>query len=755
MKTKYWIFSLIVILLISFLVYWKTDLFKDEAIYIAVSGPMSGSSQPNGEAMVHGIKLYLEELNRWGGIDGRPVKLLVYDDQNKAEQASANALEIANQSQALAVIGHYSSTTSLAASPIYKEYGVPAITGTATTDALTKENDWYFRIIFNNSDQGALLAHYVRKILGYEEASILYDKDAYGSTLAEAFAQNAKKIGLSIKHQWGFDTAEPITVKKTLAKMIDDVKKSPEEAGMLFFAIHSTEAVQAITQLRQIRQIRVPIIGADALSSSNFIHKLSEFPQEQAQPGYYSDGVYTTSPLLFDIASERAQEFIKDFQNEYQRTPTITSAMYYDATLVAINAIQKTLQQYTKMSLSETRKQVRNNILRLSRLENALDGTTGDLYFDEHGDAVKSIPIGIYENGKATVAMRQYQPVTQLQNVDNLLQDILDNKMILVNGKFMSEAQVVHAGIDFNDISEMDVSSSTFTVDFYLWFRFKGEFDDTDIEFINIFDPTKNQLGEPIVDQQSAGSEITTRTYRLKTQFKADFDFHKYPLDRQLLPIYFRHKTLTRDKLIYVVDAQGMGIHKTGNQSPENKTKNVFSVGGWKVEKVLFFQDSLKNDSTLGIPELFNAQKRIEYSRFNSAVEIDRYVFNFVLKNLLPVIFLIVLGYASFFIQTFPQKLALGANMIVATSLFHLKLSSELRDIDYIILIEYFFYLVYMLAIFTIAIAILNHLEAAKEENADKQYLSRLDLFGKIAYPLFFFVTVISTLIYEYYFTIH
>ncbi|EDN69508.1 Extracellular ligand-binding receptor [Beggiatoa sp. PS] len=743
MKATYWIFSLIVILLTSFLVYWKTDFFKEEAIYIAVSGPMSGTSQPNGEAMVEGIQLYLDDFNRRGGIDGRPVKLLVYDDQNEAELATAKALEIATQSQALAVIGHYSSTTSLAASPIYKEYGVPAITGTATADALTKENDWYFRIIFNNSDQGALLAHYVRKILGYEEASILYDKDAYGSTLAEAFEHTAKKIGLSIKHQWGLDSAEPTEVKTTLNQMIATVKESkgsPEEVGMLFFAIHSTEAVQAITQLRRLGR-QVPIIGADALSSNNFTEKLSQYPQERAQPGYYSDGIYTTSPLLFEIASEQAQEFYHNFQKEYEKSPAITSAMYYDAAMIAVDAIQKTLKQPLQISLENTRKQVRNNIWRLSRLENAIDGATGYLYFDEHGDAIKSIPIGVYENGKPTVAMRQYQPMTQLHNVDNLLQEVLDNKMLLVNGKFMSEASVVHAGIDFNDISELNLSSSTFTADFYLWFRFRGDFDDTDIEFINIFDPAKNQLGKPIVDQHSK-ENITTRTYRLKTQFKADFDFSKYPLDKQILPIYFRHNTLTRDKLIYVVDAQGMGVHKTGNQSLKKKTENVFSIGGWKIEKVLFFQDTQKNDSTLGIPELFNEQQRIEYSRFNSALEIDRHVLSFVLKNLLPVIFLIVLGYASFFIQTFPQKLALGTNMIVATSLFHLKLSSELREIDYIILIEYFFYLVYLLAIFTIAIAILAHLEADKEENANKGYIYRLNLFGRIVYPLFFFVTI-------------
>ncbi|OAD18621.1 Extracellular ligand-binding receptor [Candidatus Thiomargarita nelsonii] len=154
---------------------------------------------------------------------------------------------------------------------------------------------------------------------------------------------------------------------------------------------------------------------------------------------------------------------------------------------------------------------------------------------------------------------------------------------------------------------------------------------------------------------------------------------------------------------------------------------------------MLFFQNSHQNDSTLGLPNLFSNQQRIEFSQFNAGINIERHVTSFILKTLLPVLFLIALGYFSFFLTAFAPKLAIGTNLILATSLFHLKLSSDLANIDYIILIEYFFYLVYMLALFVILVALFYHLGEGKEDEKTELLLKRTNLFGKIFYPIILF----------------
>jgi branched-chain amino acid transport system substrate-binding protein len=740
MKVKYWIYSLLVFLLVLFAIFlWKIAPFssENESVYLAVVGPMSGNSQINGAAMIDGIELYLDQINQQGGLHGQPVKLLVFDDQNKPELAKKWALEIAQNSQILAVLGHYTSSASLAAAPIYQQYGIPAISGTATVDELTPGNDWYFRIIFNNSDQAALIANYASKVLGYQEANILFDDDAYGSTLAADFIQQAKLIGLDIKHQWHFDSEA--SFKNRLKKIVATLTASPTNPGILFLATHSTEAVETIVTLKQqLEGIKIPIIGADALSSPNFMEKLKQYPQEQARPGYYSDDIYTTAPILFDLAGERTQEFRYAFVKKYQKLPIITSAMYYDTAKVIIETAQKRLKSKVAMTIQQKRQQLKNGLWQIALVENAIEGVTGTIYFDDDGDVVKSIPIGIYKNGRLIAAMRQFQPLQTLLNRKNLLQQVLDNQIIELNGRFMSQARVVYVGLDFTEVGELDIEEGFFAADFYLWFRFKGDFDDQNIEFINLLNPLEKPEWEVVSEWHSPVEKgITTRTYRIITSFKVDLDFHKYPLDQQLLPIYIRHKSLTQNELIYVVDVAGMGLDKLNSPSAiQQYTDKFFSIGGWLVTQLSFFQSTLTNDSTLGITEFFGEQQRIEYSVFNATIMIKRNLLNFVLKSLMPVIILVALGYIAFFLHQSGEKLAIGTNLILATSLFHLQLGYDLPQIDYMVLLELFFYLVYVLSIFIIILAILDHIYEKKNIAKGEAIVHRFNTIGLLFYPL-------------------
>jgi len=767
MKIKYWLLIIILLFSASF-IWWSGFLLTEEPIYIALSGPMSGTSELNGKAMVQGVQMYLDQINQQGG---RPIELLQFDDQNQPDLAKQTALSIAKQSQAVAVIGHYTSSASIAAAPIYQQYGIPAISGSATADKLTQGNDWYFRTIFNNSDQGSLLANYVRKILKYHVVDILFDEDVYGTTLAQSFVQTAEFIGLTVRYQWSINPADTSGFDNTLSKMIDSLQSSTHKKSMIFFATHSTEAVKAIIALRDAKiSKQIKFIGADALSSSRFMKKMSRNPRELLQPGYYSDGIYVAAPLL--INEKKMQNFRHEFIHKYQEEPTMTAALYYDAAQVMVQAI--TQLKASAQTLEENRRQVKHTLGQLSRLEDAVAGITGNLFFDKNGDIIQSIPIGFYEKGHPITAAYQFQLLNAIQDQDTLLQNVLDNKIIQVNGKFMNRTQVIYTGIDFNEINELDFAQSLYSADFFLWFRFKGDFDDANIEFLNVLDLSYS-LEKPLVQQtfvagkmlsnpkmlldikeqllptkiianmsEQFDDKVKVKAYRIKTTFKADFDFHNYPMDVQILPIYFRHKILPKDALIYVVDTQGMQLKQFDPKHIEASTRTFFKLGDWGVNKILFFQSLYQNDSTLGMPTLFDNQQRIEFSQFNVLITIKRHVFNFIIKTLLPIMFLLALGYLAFFIASFGQKLSIGVNLILASSLFHLQLSSNLSNVGYIILMEYFFYLIYLLAIFIIAVAIFYHFTEDRVEDENVIALrKRIDLLGQIFYPVILLTGVI------------
>lgn len=759
-KSKVWLYTWLGIgLLVVVLGIYKIITLQS-TIYIAAVAPMTGEDSQDAKGMYEGIQLCIDEFNARGGINGRRVELLMFDDQGRADKAQGQAIEVATQTDALGVIGHNTSGTSLAASPIYKENGIVAITGSATTDAITRDNEWYFRVIFNNSDQAALAANYIRKVLNHETANIIFSEDAFGKTLAASFIETAKSIGLTIENAWSFPQDDKDATEHALSMAEENLKKrleNPEKDNsfpMLFVATHPAEAIEIVTSLHRLGQ-RLPIIGADPFSNDSFLAGIQRYPQERTRPGYFTEGLYMISPFLPDIANQKAQLFNDRFNQTYDHAPSMISAMNYDATLVLLQAIEQAVRTNPKLKdIKQMRRKVRDNLSSYSTAETGVEGITGDLYFDLDRNVVKTIPVGVFQEGQAINALEQFQPIQDLRRVNDLLEEALDNKIIHVNGKFMRRTQVVYTGIDFNELTDLNPKEGTFKADFYLWFRYRDNIEENKIDFINAAAPI--DLGKPILETVSddAQGKILTRTYRVHGKFKINMDFTDYPFDKQLLSIRFRHATLTREKLIYAVDTLGLQTRELGKEGILGKfiKNNVFGIGGWHVQRVSLFQNIKKNDSTLGMTQSFGSRQRIEYSQFNANVEMQRLVLSFVLKNLLPIFFLIVLGYATFFIPIpttgFPVRMALGTNMIVTTSLFHLRLASNMPDIDYIVLIEYVFYCVYMLALFSLGISIGSYfLGAVKIANFERK-IEQLNLVGKIVYPLLLIILVAYILIF-------
>ena len=99
---------------ISLVSQWYLDYQQENSIYIALAGPMSGTDHESGNQIRQGVELALTEVNEAGGINGHPVKLLVFDDQNNVKVASQVAQNVV-ASRALAVVGHMYSGTSVAA----------------------------------------------------------------------------------------------------------------------------------------------------------------------------------------------------------------------------------------------------------------------------------------------------------------------------------------------------------------------------------------------------------------------------------------------------------------------------------------------------------------------------------------------------------------------------------------------------------------------------------------------------------------
>ncbi len=719
-----------------------------DALYVAVVGPMSGPDQADGQDMVRGVNLYLDQANANHGVNGRPVRLLVFDDQSSADVARQKALEIVEQGQALAVIGHLFSSTSASAGEVYRQYGIPAITGSATTESVTANNDWYFRTIFSNRAQASYLANYLKQVLDRGTATIVCDQDEYGSSLAQTFETKFEELGGAVKQRWSFDSTSA-----NVGETLDEIEKNlirakTDDPGTIFIAAHANESEKIVAAIRR-NGLPYPILGADSMGDEIFATQFSDYPEEQKHPGFFTDGIFATAPVIFDVAGEKAQQVRSDYQARYGTDPGWTVTAYYDAALVAVQAIKLAGVSGDPTRLAEERKAIRDRLAAINGARNAIKGANGNIYFDDQRSLANSVQMGTFAGGQFIPAMVQLKPINDLRGVSDLQSELQAGRIFLVDGHYMYRTRVVYTGIQLNQITDLDTKAATYNMDFYLWFRYQGKFEDANIDFVNA--DKELTVGSPI--EEITTDDVSYRLYRIKADFRGNFSFRDYPFDRQELAVRFRHANQTRDRLIYVVDKAGMRNTSSDSLLAEWGSAETFNaLGYWRPTWAGLFQDVAEAGSGMGNPQLLasDAIADMDASRFNLVIWIKRDALNFTIKNLFPVFIVVGVSYLVFFIppKELGTRIGLGTSTLLTTAFFDLSLSNHLPDIGYIVAAEYFFYVVYLLAVFGIVVTITGFVEAKVEKRDEREALiRRLNLAGKIIYPT---AIVITFILYAY-----
>lgn len=699
---RYIVFFLIIISCAGMYAYFVSS--KNDAVVIAVVGPMKGQKS-NGQAMLEGIQTCIDNATKSGLLD-KQIQLVIYDDINTTEHAEKIAKEIIDNDKAVMVLGHYYSTSSLAAGKLYQKAEIPALTGSATADNVVMNNDWYFRIISNNSIQGAFAAYYLNKVLKKNVVNIVYDMDDYGRNLMEQFENTARRIGVKTK-KWGITSHNFDSKIDSIISQLRDI----DLAGTVFLATHATEGAKLVSLLKY-PGAEFTIIGPDAFCSESFMATLKkESFQERAEPGYHSEGIYVISPFIIDIANQSAQVFRKGFKETYQHEPTWVNAYYYDAMLTAIHAINH-CQVAEGNSVKSDREAVKAYLHSLNSYEIGIEGITGRIYFDENGENPRPFAVGMYTSQKITSAFVQYQPIEEMGNATSVLSDMLTGKIIKIKNAYMCQTRVVYTGIDVNDVIELDLQNQSYIIDFYLWFRYQTDFHEaSDIRFVNsvgsvYIDKNLKVKDKTAISQilHKAENGITTKAYHITAKFRNSFDFHDYPFEMHDLRIKFRHGQLTRNQIIYVSDILGMQ-----HFSDKFKTvkKNYTGLNAWDVQQQLFYQNVIANDSTLGYPKYFKSKNLVEYSEFNTDITIKRKIFSFLFKNVFLIIVLVSILNFIYFIppHQFSIKITISMSTLLTTSLCHTKLANNM-NVGYLLSIEYAFFAVYAIAAVCILLSI-------------------------------------------------
>ncbi len=705
-------------------------------VVVAESSPFA-ENEANPHSLYAGAKLAADQINELGGVNGYTVEVVAYEDQNDAELAKQNAQTI-TQSDAIAVIGHSSSETIRAAAPLYEEAGITAISAAPVTKETFNDLTNYFNVTYTSEQQGAYLANYTFREQQQNNAMIVHTDEASSVALAKKFENTFRGLGgtvlLSIVLN---ENATDGEIQAAVGKIFS------VNEGALLIAGNDHVSAEFIIALKN-RGFQNPTLGGENLSTYGFIERINAVGAEQARPGYFTDDIITTRAILPDSAGDFTSQFIKDYQKEYPNISVSNMAAHgYDAMLAILGALQATPETTPS---SELRLEIQQALLRLSNPETAIEGVTGPIYFNHSHTALRGTLFGVYQNGYLISAPVQYKPILLPETISNLAEQEDLGHIITVDGERVYKTNIVYAGVDIIEIRGIDQKESTYTADFYLWFRYIPNDEDKNFQPENIvFTNAEEIISTDEINSETTSDGSVYTTLRVSGKFKNQFNFAAYPFDQHDLTIQFRNQNATATFIQYVTDRPGMRYandEKLLGHWVENDS--FVSLYGWKPFSAHVDQNLFKTTSTLGNPKNFDDTVATSFSLFDVHLLVERNSLEFIIKSLLPLFLTLILAYITFYLPLgHSERIGVGSTALLTTAFFHFNLASALPEIGYTIVIEYFFYAAYLMSALIVLLETLSiRLEKQSEETEDKDLQQKhaatrqkLNLTGRIVYP--------------------
>lgn len=562
----------------------------------------------------------MDQTNRQGGINGKKIKIETFDDRNDPVQAQLVARDIAQNSQALAAIGHYYSSTSIPAGEVYKEYGVPAISGSATAEAVTVGNEWFFRSVFNNTAQAKFLAQYINQSLNKSTAVLIYDrKEPYSLSLGEAFKLGFREFGGRITRTYPVDTTSD-NFERRVKSIVNEIKTlPPEEVGMIALLANEDIAGEFVRAFRH-EDVPYPIAGGDSLSTGTFVQAFGGYSAEKRRPGYYTDGIYSVSPMMFDVLGEEGATFRQRYIDRYNQEPSWIAGTYYDGARLVVEALKQVNVSGNPAQLKEERQRLRDAMAALNDPDNALEGLSGPLYFDARRDINQIPAIGILQSNQLIPAFNQLTPVTVPKSRSELRQEVESGRLAQFGSQVFNRTDIVYTGLRPRKISELNLDEKTFALDFDLWFRYRSNLDEQEIKNIRFLNAVEEiYLDNPAVKTVENG--ITYALYKVSGIFHADVLTSDRSFDEHIPGISFINDLLSRSQLVYVTDSIGLELTQGRSLVQRLRSDQVLSPDlGWQINQAKFFQ-SITQKEPLGRPiTLETVGEEAEFSQFNLAM---------------------------------------------------------------------------------------------------------------------------------------
>ncbi|MDM9559081.1 branched-chain amino acid ABC transporter substrate-binding protein [Bordetella petrii] len=344
-----------------------------EEIKLGFAAPLTGPQSHYGEDMQNGLTMALEEANKKGiKVDGEVAKFVLVSRDDQADPRTA--VQVAQQlvdEDVDGILGHFNSGTTIPASRVYNEAGLPQIAMATSPEYTNQGYDTTFRMMTSDTQQGAAVGKFIVENLKAKKVAIIDDRTAYGQGLADEVEKAVKKAGGEIvRREYTTDKANDFT------SILTNIKAAGPDA--IFYGGLDAQSGPMKRQLVRLG-LKAPLVSGEMTRSDTFI-KLA---------GDAADGTYAS---LAGVPLEKmaaGKDFAQRYEARFKKAPGVYAPYAYDGAWNMITAIEQAGSADPQDYLPK-----------LAQLERK-GATSEHIAYDAKGD-LKEISVTIYEvkNGK-------------------------------------------------------------------------------------------------------------------------------------------------------------------------------------------------------------------------------------------------------------------------------------------------------------------------------------------------------------------
>lgn len=356
-----------------------------DTIKVGILGCHTGENAVYGLAVRNGAELYFNQVNANGGINGKKVELIIYDNKGNDAEAVTAFTRMADEG-ITALVGDVLTSNTLAVVSEAYPINMPMITASATAESVTYDaasNTVYsnvFRTCFIDPFQGEKMAQYASEVLKAKTAAVIYQTgNDYANGLKDAFVAKAGELGIDVVAEQGYAKGD-VDFKSQLTTI---AAKNPD---VIFCPNYYQDDGLIVTQAREVG-VTGTFLGGDGWSG------VAAYASAKDLEGSVYCSAYAPG------SSDAVKKFEADYTAAYGTdTLSMFAANAYDAAMVLCNALSIAESKGLTAGTDEYKQAVIDAIRNNS---DKVQGITSNGYtFDDHDNPIKSAVMMRLEDGK-------------------------------------------------------------------------------------------------------------------------------------------------------------------------------------------------------------------------------------------------------------------------------------------------------------------------------------------------------------------